>query len=74
MKLLKARRLTSDHCTFLHALDAVDPLVFLLGCWGRDAVHHVIPFHHPSVSLRLTRFDQLTAVVWNVQLETVLGH
>lgn len=50
----------------------MDPLVLLLGCWGRDAVHHVVPFHHPSISLRLTRFDQLTAVVGNVELETVL--
>lgn len=58
---------------FLHALDAVDPLVLFLGCRGRDAVHHVVPFHHPAISLCLTCFYQLTAVVGNVELETVLG-
>lgn len=57
---------------FFHTLDAVDPFVLLLRCGGGDAVHHVVSFHHPSVSLCLARLDQLTTVVGNVELETVL--
>lgn len=55
-----------------HILDAVDPFILLLGGGGRDTVHHVISFHYPPVSLRLTCFNQLTTVVGDVQLETVL--
>lgn len=53
-------------------LDAVDPLVLLLRGGCRDAVHHVVSFHHSPVGLRFTRLDQLAAVVWDVQLKAVL--
>lgn len=55
----------------------MDPLVLFLGCGSGDAVHHVVPLHHPSVGLCLARFDQLTAVVGDVELEAILkrgGH
>lgn len=57
---------------FIYILDAVDPLVLLLRCGSRDAVHHVVSFHYSPISLRLTRLNQLTTVVGDVQLKTVL--
>lgn len=53
-------------------LDAVDPLVLLFGRGGRDAIHHVVPFHHSPIRLRLAGFYQLSTVVGDVQLEAVL--
>lgn len=57
---------------FIYILDAVDPLVLLLRCGSRDAVHHVVSFHYSPISLRLTRLNQLTTVVGDVQLKAVL--
>ena len=57
---------------YIYILDAVDPFVLLLRCGGGDAVHHVVSFHYSPVSLRLTRFNQLTTVVGDVQLKAVL--
>lgn len=57
----------------VYILDAVDPLVLLFGRGGRDAIHHVVSLHHSPIGLRLAGFYQLSAVVGNVQLETVLG-
>lgn len=55
-----------------YILDAVDPFVLLFGRGGRDAIHHVVSFHHSPIGLRLAGFYQLSTVVGNVQLETVL--
>ncbi len=56
----------------IYILDAVDPFVLLLGCGGGDPVHHVVSLHYSPISLRLTRLNQLTTVVGDVQLEAVL--
>ncbi len=50
----------------------MDPFVLLLRCGGGDTVHHVVSFHYSPISLRLTRLNQLTAVVGDVQLKAVL--
>lgn len=50
----------------------MDPFVLLLGCRGRDTVHHVVSFHYSPISLRLTRLNELTTVVGDVQLKAVL--
>lgn len=50
----------------------MDPFVLLFGRGGRDAIHHVVSFHHSPIGLRLAGFYQLPAVVGDVQLETVL--
>lgn len=51
----------------------LNPLLFLLWCGGRYPVDHMVSFHHPAISLRLTRFDHLTLVAGVVELEAVLG-
>lgn len=55
-----------------HSLDAVHPLVLLLDGGSRDAVERVIPLHHASVSLRLTRLDHLVLIIRDEELEAVL--
>lgn len=58
---------------YSYLLYRFDPLLFLLRCGGRYPVDHMVPFHHPTISLRLTRFDHLTLVAGVVELKTVLG-
>lgn len=57
----------------MHLLDAFNPLFLLFRRRGGDAVHGVVPLHHPPVSLRLTGLDHLVFVVGDVKLEAVLG-
>lgn len=57
---------------FIYVLDAVDPFVLLLRGGGGDTVHIVVSLHDPPISLRLTRLNQLTTVVGDVQLKAVL--
>lgn len=56
----------------VYILNAVDPFVFLLRGRGWYTVHHMVAFHYSPISLSLTRFNQLTTVVGDVQLEAIL--
>lgn len=56
----------------MYVLDAVNPFVLLLRCGGGDTVDHVVSFDHSPIGLCLARLDQLTTVVGDVQLKTVL--
>lgn len=56
-----------------HSLDALDPLLLLLGRGGRDAVHGVVALHHTPVCLCLAGLDHLVLVVRDVELKAVLG-
>lgn len=53
-------------------LDAVDPFIFLLWGGGWDPVNHVISLHHSAISLSFACFNELSTVIGDIQLKTVL--
>lgn len=55
-----------------HLLDALDPVLLLLGRWGRDTVDRVVPLNHAPISLRLTGLNHLVFIVGDVKFKAVL--
>ena len=55
-----------------HLLDALDPVLLLLGRWGRDTVDRVVPLNHAPISLCLTGLNHLVFIVGDVKFKAVL--
>lgn len=55
-----------------HLLDALDPVLLLLGGWGRDTVDRVVALNHAPISLRLTGLNHLVFIVGDVKFKAVL--
>lgn len=55
-----------------HLLDALDPVLLLLGRWGRDTVDCVVPLNHAPIRLCLTGLNHLVFIVGDVKFKAVL--